>query len=91
MLEAVITEILQNVLDSIHGGCYSKPVDQITQIPWGHNLAIIAKCKNLDEALYYVQNTIAYGWSHGVLTHQIENGLIRGAISYQKEEYNAVL
>lgn len=33
-------------------------VSQITRIPWGHNLAIIAKCKNLDEALYYVQNTI---------------------------------
>lgn len=51
------------------------PVSQITQIPWGHNLAIIAKCKNLDEALYYVQNTIAYGWSRSVLTHQIESGL----------------
>mgnify|MGYP005847406119 FL=1 len=51
------------------------PVSQITRIPWGHNLAIIAKCKNLDEALYYVQNTIAYGWSRSVLTHQIESGL----------------
>jgi len=68
-----------------------QPVDQITQIPWGRNLAIIAKCKNLDEALYYVQNTIAYGWSRSVLTHQIESGLIRDAISYQKEKYNAVL
>jgi len=28
----------------------------------GHNVAIIAKCKNLDEALYYVQNTIVCGW-----------------------------
>jgi len=25
-------------------------VAQITQIPWGHNIAIIAKCKNLEEA-----------------------------------------
>ena len=37
-------------------------VSQITRIPWGHNVAIIAKCKNLDEALYYVQNTIVCGW-----------------------------
>jgi len=50
-------------------------VAQITQIPWGHNLAIIAKCKNDDEALYYVQNTIAHGWSRSVLTHHIESGL----------------
>src|SRR3990172_9595762 len=51
------------------------PVSQITRIPWGHNLVIIAKCKNLDEALYYVQNTIVHGWSRSVLTHQIESGL----------------
>ena len=50
-------------------------VSQITRTPWGHNVAIIAKCKNLDEALYYVQNTIVYGWSRSVLTHQIESGL----------------
>lgn len=50
-------------------------VGQLQSIPWGHNLAIIAKCKNHNEALYYVQNTIAYGWSRSVLTHQIESGL----------------
>ena len=52
-----------------------QPVSQITQIPWGHNLAIISKCHSTDEALYYVQNTIAHGWSRSVLTHQIESGL----------------
>jgi len=29
-------------------------VAQIFQIPWGHNIAIITKCKNIDEALFYV-------------------------------------
>ena len=52
---------------------------QITQIPWGHNIAIITKCKNLEEALYYVQNTIHYNWSRAVLVHQIESKL------YQRE------
>ena len=47
----------------------------ILTIPWGHNLAIITKCKQHDEALYYVQNTITYGWSRSVLVHQIESGL----------------
>ena len=28
-------------------------VSQIYQIPWGHNIAIIQKCKNLDEAEYF--------------------------------------
>jgi predicted nuclease of restriction endonuclease-like (RecB) superfamily/predicted nucleotidyltransferase len=52
-----------------------QPVAQLSAIPWGHNLAILTKCKQHEEALYYVQNTIAYGWSRSVLVHQIESGL----------------
>ena len=37
------------------GQLTKQPVEQIFSIPWGHNLAIIAKCKQHDEALYYVQ------------------------------------
>jgi predicted nuclease of restriction endonuclease-like (RecB) superfamily len=51
------------------------PVALITQIPWGHNLAIISKCQHVDEALYYVRSTIAHGWSRSVLIHQLESGL----------------
>src|SRR5574344_120633 len=50
-------------------------VSQILQIPWGHNVAIIQKCKNMQEALYYVQNTIKNGISRSVLIHQIETNL----------------
>ena len=52
-------------------------VAQITQIPWGHNIAIISKCKNIKEALYYVQNTIMHNWSRNVLVHQIESALYK--------------
>jgi predicted nuclease of restriction endonuclease-like (RecB) superfamily len=54
-------------------------VAQLCSIPWGHNLAIISKAKMPDEALYYVKNTLEYGWSRNVLVHQIESGL------YQRE------
>ncbi|PUE21067.1 YhcG family protein [Limnohabitans sp. WS1] len=50
-------------------------VAQLQSIPWGHNLAIISKCQTRGEALYYVQQTQAHGWSRAVLTHQIESGL----------------
>jgi len=50
-------------------------VSQLLAIPWGHNLAVIAKCQSPEEALYYVQQTQAYGWSRSVLVHQIESGL----------------
>lgn len=54
-------------------------VSQLTSIPWGHNLQLIRKCKNQQEAQYYVQQTLAHGWSRSVLVHQIESGL------YQRE------
>jgi predicted nuclease of restriction endonuclease-like (RecB) superfamily len=51
----------------------------VAQIPWGHNLVIITKIQNTDEAMFYVQKTIQNNWSRSVLTHQIESGL------YQRE------
>ena len=57
-----------------------QPVSQlekfpIFQIPWGHNLVIIQKCKDIDEAQFYVQKTVENGWSRNVLVHQIESDL----------------
>lgn len=50
-------------------------VAQLIQIPWGHHLKIISHCQRIEEALYYVQNTLENGWSRSVLTHQIDSGL----------------
>jgi len=50
-------------------------VDEIFQIPWGHNREIITKCKTIDEALFYVKQTIKNGYSRAVLVHQIESNL----------------
>ena len=50
-------------------------IQQITAIPWGHNIAIIAKCKTIPEALFYVENTRTHSWSRSVLIHQIESNL----------------
>jgi len=52
-----------------------RKIDQLFQIPWGHNIAIYLKCKTISEAHYYVSNTIKYGWSRSVLVHQIESDL----------------
>ncbi|MBN1981847.1 MAG: DUF1016 family protein [Chitinivibrionales bacterium] len=46
-----------------------------TQIPWWHNVVIVTKIKNHEEALFYVQKTIQNNWSRAVLTHQIEGNL----------------
>ncbi len=44
----------------------------VAQIPWGHNLVIISKTHDGDEALFYVQKTIENNWSRSILTHHIE-------------------
>lgn len=45
------------------------------QIPWGHNLILVSKCVDVEEALYYVNQTLEHNWSRAVLVHQIESGL----------------
>ena len=57
---------------------FAPPVPaQILQIPWGHNIVIITKCKNLNEALYYAGETFANGWSRSTLGCQIEGRLYK--------------
>lgn len=36
-------------------------------IPWGHHSFIMQKCKNPEEALYYVQETMNHNWSRAVM------------------------
>ena len=38
-------------------------VDEIFQIPWGHNREIITKVKESEEAIFYAQQTVEHGWS----------------------------
>jgi predicted nuclease of restriction endonuclease-like (RecB) superfamily len=52
------------------------PVGLLT-IPWGHNLVILAKCKDHEQARFYVRATIEHGWSRATLVHQIESDLWR--------------
>ena len=64
----------QQLVAKMENSKWQQVVSQLFQIPWGHNLVIIQKCKNLDEAIFYVQNTIKHGISRSVLIHQIESG-----------------
>jgi len=56
---------------------WQQPVAKLVQIPWGHNRAIVSKCTDVEEALYYVQKTIENNWSRSVLVHQVESGLFQ--------------
>ncbi len=47
----------------------------VAQIPWGHNILIISKLKDLQEAQFYLQQTIENNWSRDVLGLQIKSNL----------------
>ena len=53
------------------------PLPALLTIPWGHNLAILTKCKERDQATFYVEATLRHGWSRTILVHQIESDLWR--------------
>lgn len=41
-------------------------------VPWGHHVEIIKKCKDIDEALYYIRRTVDEGWSRNYLLERIK-------------------
>ena len=44
-------------------------------IPWGHHREIIAKCKTVEEALFYVSKSAAQNWSRATLMNCIKSDL----------------
>lgn len=47
----------------------------VSKIPWGHIKVIIAKIKDINEALFYIQKTKDNNWSRDVLALQIKSEL----------------
>jgi len=47
----------------------------IFQIPWRHNIEILNKTKTLDEAIYYIKQTIVNNWSKDTLALNIKTDL----------------
>ncbi len=47
----------------------------VAKISWGHNIALLHKCPDEKERLWYAQKALEHGWSRTVMVHQIELGL----------------
>jgi predicted nuclease of restriction endonuclease-like (RecB) superfamily len=57
----------------------SKLQQLVAKLPWGHNILLIEKVKNLSIRLWYMQKTIENGWSRNVL------GLMVDGNAHQRE------
>ncbi len=44
-------------------------------VPWGHHVVLLDKAKSVEEALFYLHQTIENNWSRAILTLQIEQDL----------------
>lgn len=49
--------------------------DAVFSIPWGHQMYILDKIKDVREALFYVHKTIENGWSRNVLLNMLDTKL----------------
>ena len=50
-------------------------VGLLIQIPWGHHRELITKCNDLQEALFYTQETINNNWSRADLLRELKGNL----------------
>ena len=41
-------------------------------VPWGHHIQILSKCKNIDEAIFYIVHCASEGWSRQALMNCIK-------------------
>jgi len=48
----------------------------LTKIPWQHHVVILNKCKKINEAEFYLKQTILNNWSRNILELQIASKLI---------------
>ncbi len=60
---------------SFYKGDFEKVQQLVAQIPWGHNILIISKSQNINEAIFYLKEALENNWSRDILDLQISNDL----------------
>lgn len=49
--------------------------EPFVHIPWGHNILIFSKSKNVKEAIFYINQTLTNNWSRDILAFQLKSNL----------------
>ena len=76
---AKLQQVAAEILHQRGGEKLQQPVAEFPSpfacVPWGHHIAIISKCKSIDEALFYIGKTIEQGMSRAALVNCIKANL----------------
>ncbi|MFA5890995.1 MAG: PDDEXK nuclease domain-containing protein [Actinomycetota bacterium] len=46
--------------------------EALAQVPWYHHIALMEKCRTPEERLWYARQSAEQGWSHNILSLQID-------------------
>lgn len=63
--------IRQQVVDE-----FTMPAD-FGLVPWGHHIEIFTRSKSVNEALFYIEESISNSWSRAVLSAEMDDNLYR--------------
>ena len=71
----IVAQVVRQIKDTLVINADSDPVMPfptfLGMIPWGHNIEIFEGCKDIKEAVFYIERTIQNNWSRAMLSHAI--------------------
>lgn len=68
-------QAVAKLADTPWAGMDAERAGLLAQTPWGHNIQIFSKCADLNEADFYLTQTLEHGWSRDVLALQLKSRL----------------
>ena len=69
---AIWQQVVAKLPDNAWVGVDETLAAQLACIPWGHHILIFTKCGSVEEASFYIAQTIEQGWSRDVLALQLK-------------------
>ena len=72
---AIWQQAVAKLADTPWAGVDVERATLLAQIPWGHHIQIFSKCTSLNEADFYLGQTLEQGWSRDVLALQLKSRL----------------
>ena len=70
-----VAQVVPQIKDLLEINADSVPVEPfpyfLGMVPWGHHIEILQNCKDVKEAVFYVERTIQNNWSRAMLSHAI--------------------
>ena len=81
--DTFVAQVVPQIKDALVISADSAPVVVFPYflglVPWGHHIEILQSCKDVREALFYVEKTIQNNWSRAMLSHAIAAGFYKDA------------